>query len=322
MGETILFSCKTHLETLFLCFFTACSATQAPRDFSDAMKSLVVKRASEVREKVAAVQRATLACIEIARGGGGEGEGEGRVADLRSGLLLAGVERKKEGKGFQSSGSRTSKQSSHSTRVHTTTASSHGGWARREGGWRVREEVGEGGKATLSYICGLVFNAVTEMVARSHCQLSAGLRGEGGRERDLPAETVTGKLSRSFLDLTGQRTIRFQDSQTVDNPRAVLTEFSRKYLSESSVAPLRLEARIKLSVPRLLMEPRLSDVHSFLFQLTSVTLALLDDLCWWAGPGAGREFLVMWDASGAVEHMHSEILERFRGLSPSLPPSR
>ena len=278
---------------------------------------------SEVKDAVAGIQRAVLACIEVARGG--EGEGEEGFAGLRSNLVLAGVERDPGKTDRQKTGPKVSSklQSSRSTRANTTTASSQGGWRERERGWRVTGDVGEGGEATLSYVCGLVFNAVTEMVALSLCQLSTGLRrkrgeGDGGGE-ESSENRVIGQLSRSFVDLSGQRTVRFQDSQTVDNPRAVLAEFSHRNRSKFSetVPQLQLEARVLLSVPRLLMKPRLSDIHSLFYQLTSLLLSLLNELCWWAGPGAGREFLVMWDASGAVALIHSEIFERFRGESAS-----
>ena len=282
------------------------------------MKSSVMKRQRQIRDEVADIQRAVLACIEIARGE--EREEEEGLAGLRSDLVLAGVDRDREKTGSDRSGQKTSKhQSSHSSKGNTTTAtSSHGGWGRREGGggWRVTRDVGEGGEATLSYICGLVFNAVTETVARSLFQLSSGLRrGEGGGEREKEESVqnrVIGKLSRSFVDLSGQRTVRFQDSQTVNNPRSVLEELSHSTGSHS-VPQLQLEARILLSVPRILMEPRLSEIHALFYQLTSVLLSLLNELSWWAGPGAGREFLVMWDASGAVEVVHSEIFDKFRG---------
>ena len=282
------------------------------------MKSSVMKRQRQIRDEVADIQRAVLACIEIARGE--EREEEEGLAGLRSNLVLAGVDRDREKTGSDRSGQKTSKhQSSHSSKGNTTTAtSSHGGWGRREGGggWRVTRDVGGGGEATLSYICGLVFNAVTETVARSLFQLSSGLRrGEGGGEREKEESAqnrVIGKLSRSFVDLSGQRTVRFQDSQTVNDPRSVLEELSHS-TSSHSVPQLQLEARILLSVPRILMEPRLSEIHALFYQLTSALLSLLNELSWWAGPGAGREFLVMWDASGAVEVVHSEIFDKFRG---------
>ena len=287
------------------------------------MKSSVVRRMSEVRGAVAGIQRAVLACIEIARGG--EREGEEGFAGLRSNLVLAGVERDPGKTDKQKTGPNVSKQSSQSTRANTTTASSQGGWRERERGWRVTGDVGEGGEATLSYVCGLIFNAVTKMVARSLYQLSTGLRrkrdeGDGGEEESSKSRVI-GQLSRSFVDLSGQRTVRFQDSQTVDNPRAVLAEFSHRSRSKFSetIPQLQLEARVLLSVPRLLMEPRLPDIHSLFYQLTSLLLSLLNELCWWAGPGAGREFLVMWDASGAVALIHSEIFERFRGECKYIP---
>ena len=281
------------------------------------MKSSVVRRLSQVRDSVAKIQRAVLVCIEIARGG--EGEGEEGLAGLRSNLVMAGVEREQGKTDGRKTGPQVSKpQSFQSTRVNTTATSSHRGWSKREGGgWRVTEDVGEGGEATLSYVCGLVFNAVTEAVARSLYQLSTGLNR--GRGRNEETSQNIGQLSRSFVDLSGQRTVRFQDSQTVDSPRAVLAHFSH---SETPPPLLQLEARVLLSVPRIHMDPRLSDLHALFYQLTSLLLSILNNLCWWAGPGAGREFLVMWDASGTVELIHSQILENFRGEPDYFFPAR
>ena len=264
------------------------------------MKSSAAERSSAVVEKVGQIRRAVLACVELASGREKE-EKEDDMVGLKSDLVLAGVERREREVSVQ--------ESMKSTTQGTTTTNSGGGWKRGDGErWTVtQEEVGERGEVLLSHVCGLVFDAVTEMVARSHCQLSCGLRR--GAERDAVPEPVTAKLSRSFVDLTGQRMVRFQDSQTVNNPRALLADMSH---SEYSIPPLQLEAQIRLSVPRFHMEPRLSNIHASFFQLTSVILSLLRRLCWWAGPGAGREFLVMWDASGAVDLIHSEILDRFR----------
>ena len=251
------------------------------------------------------------------------------MASLKSNLLLAGVSKEESCSKGESSSSRrhVSKQQSMQSMCMTTTSSSHGGGRRGEGGRgeegedgeedvRTRE-VGEAGEDTLSHVCGLVFNAVCKMIARSHSQMSAGLGGaEEGRQETSP-EVVVGRLSRSFVDLTGQKTVRFQYSQTVDNPRAVFADFAHRF---DSVPPLKLEAQIQLSVPRIHMEPRLSDIHVHLAQVTSVLLSVLHKLSWWAGPGAGREFHVIWDASGAVDHMHNEILERFRSINKKSPP--
>ena len=274
------------------------------------MKSCVMKRFSEVRSQVAGIKRAVLGCVVIANDKDELKEGgEREMVNLRSNLVLAGVERDiiSQGKPQRSTGHVSSK-SIHSTRVTTTcTSSSHGG--RKEERDEVGE-VGDGGEDTLSYVCGLVFNSVSEMIARSYSQLSGGLRG-GVEERDQRfKDVVVGTLSRSFVDLTGQKTLRFQDSQTVNNPRALLADFaSRSY----SIPPLRLQAEVQLSIPRTQMDPRLSDIHVHLMQLTSILISVLHNLSWWAGPGAGRQFQVIWDASGAIDHMHSEILERFRG---------
>ena len=266
------------------------------------MKSSVAKRESDVREKVAGIRKAVLVCVELARSG--EVDREGEIAGLKGHLMLAGVE------GDEKTEKKVSEQqSTRSTTGATTSSRGGGGEVER---WRVTGDIGEEGEAILSYVCGLVFDSVTEMMGRSHCQLSCGLR-RGESERDPLPPTVPAKLSRSFVDLSGQKTVRFHDSQTVDNPRSILGGFS-----ESSPPPLQFEANIRLSVPRFHMEPRLSDIHASFFQLSSFMLSLLRDLVWWAGPGAGREFLVMWDASGAVEHMHSEILERFKGEFTSL----
>ena len=301
---------------------------QAPREFSDAMKSSVIDKSRILRRRVSGIRRAVLACIALARGGSGEMEGEGEtVASLRSGLLLSGVTRESgmsRGDSL-SSGQKVSKQqSAESVRV----AVSHGGrrveGERGEGGgaeeevevWRVTG-MAEEGEDTLSYVCGLVFNAVCEALSCSHSLLTVGLRGGGGGEgrEEMPSETPDGKFSRSFVDLTGQKTVRFQDSQTVDNPRTVLADFACRFRSNTSIPPLKLDAQIRLSVPRIHMEPRLCDTHYHVDQVTSVLLSVLHKLSWWAGPGAGHEYHVIWDASGAVDHMHTEILEIFRGES-------
>ena len=262
-----------------------------------------------------------LATIAIA--GGHE------MADLKSNLLLAGLNKYGGQEGSQNSAAlHVTKQHSIQSTCITTTSSSHGGRRVEEGrseGVRGEEDeedeelgrtkVDEAGEEALSYVCGLVFNAVCEAIARSHSQFSMGLAAGMGDEERSFEEAVT-KLSRSFVDLSGQRTVRFQGSQTVDNPRAVLAEFVRKSRS-CSVPSLRLKGQIRLSIPRTHMEPLLSDMHTQLIQITSVLLSVLRNLSWWAGPGCGREFHVMWDASGAVDQMYVEILERFKG-EPSI----
>lgn len=278
------------------------------------MKSSIVKNATSLLKQAANIRRAVLAAIAIV--GGDE---DVVMADLKGNLLLAGLCKGRESSKEESQGSfrHSSKQSAPSTRV-TPLGSSRGG-EKEEG------EMGEAGEGVLSSVCGLVFNAVCEVIARSHSEMSAGLRGLAaqGNGGEKSTDVMVDKLSRSFVDLSGQKTVRFQDEQQVDNPRAVLADFSRRFHSQTSIPPLRLEAHIQLSIPRIHMEPRLSDIHLHLVQMTSVLLSVLRNLRWWAGPGAGREFHVIWDASGAVDYMHSEILERFKGRTrpPSHPPS-
>ena len=301
------------------------------------MKSSILRNTSSLVSRVSRLRRAVLTVIAIARG-----RETGEIADLKGDLLLARLTGKGGGGSkltSQSSFHGSKLQSLQSTRV-TTTNSSRGGWKGERGREEEEEEGAEGegemdgvGEEALSYICGLVFNAVCEAVARSHCQMYAGLRaGPGGGDRkgresggaDSPQSVD--QMSRSCVDLSGQKTVRFRDPQTVDNPRAVLADMSLKFYSHSSIPPLRLEARIQLSIPRIHMEPQLSDIHMRFVQVTSAFLSVLRNLSWWAGPGAGREFHVMWDASGAVDHMHTEILQSCRceatlRLIFSCPPS-
>ena len=297
------------------------------------MKSSILRNAASLVSRVSRLRRAVLTAIAIARG-----RETGEIADLKGDLLLARLTG--EGRGgskvtSQSSFHGSKLQSLQSTRVTTTNSSRGGGKGERgreEEGAEGEGEMDGVGEEALSYICGLVFNAVCEAVARSHCQMYAGLRaGLGGGDRkgresggaDSPS---VDQMSRSCVDLSGQKTVRFRDPQTVDNPRAVLADMSLKFYSHSSIPPLRLEARIQLSIPRIHMEPRLSDIHIQFVQVTSALLSVLRNLSWWAGPGTGREFHVMWDASGAVDHMHTEILQSCRceatlRLIFSCPPS-
>ena len=207
------------------------------------MKSSILRNAASLVSRVSRLRRAVLTAIAIARG-----QETGEIADLKGELLLARLTG--EGGGgskvtSQSSFHGSKLQSLQSTRV-TTTNSSRGGGKGERGREEEEEEGAEGegemdgfGEEALSYICGLVFNAVCEAVARSHCQMYAGLRaGPGGGDRkgresggaDSPS---VDQMSRSCVDLSGQKTVRFRDPQTVDNPRAVLADMSLKFSSHS-----------------------------------------------------------------------------------------
>lgn len=284
-----------------------------------------------------------MATIAIA---GGEGEGS---THLEEGLSPLTRSRVGEGRSKQESrqstvvGSKPQSVSVYSGRVPTTAGSSQGiGEGGKGGGEEWEEEggvvVGEAGEEMLSHVSGLVFNAVCEMISRSHCQLCAGLGREGGkeevggREKESFSLRGAGDMSRSFVDLGEQRTVSLQSMKPVDNPRAILEDFSQRFHSHSSIPRVRLEVKVQFSIPRIHMEPRLSDVHSEVAQVTSVLLSLLHKLFWWAGPDAGRTFYSVYDASGAADHMQDQVLGAFRGekshgslsshftLPPSLSP--
>ena len=302
------------------------------------MKTSLASASSNLLHQVATIKRAIMAVVAIASEGG---EGRTRLEEGLSPLTWsqAGGGHSKGEESRQSTvvGSKPQSVSVHSTRAPTTAGSSQEG-GRRGGGeeWGEGCVVGEAGEEVLGHVSGLVFSAVCEMVSRSHCQLCRGLWGEGeqgqagGGGEESASLRGAGDMSRSFVDLSEQRTLSLLSMRPVDNPRAILEDFSQRFRSHSSIPRVQLEAKIQFSVPRIHMEPRLSDIHSEVAQVTSVLLSILHKLSWWAGPDTGRTFYSVYDASGAADHMQGQVLEAFRGggncmthpatTSPSLPP--
>ena len=175
---------------------------------------------------------------------------------------------------------------------------------------------------SLCYFCGLVFNAVCGMVARSHTQLCGALCsscsvGRGGLWQGSgvgSGSRLSGtEVTKSYVNLGKLKTVRFQNTTealVLDNPRDVVTNPNLR--SRFSIPHLRLKVRIQFSIPRIHMEPLLSDIYKDVSELTSDLLSVLHKLVWWAGPSRGRSFYSMWDASGAVEYMYEEILQTFK----------
>ena len=301
------------------------------------MKTSLASASSNLLHQVATIKRAIMAVVAIASEGG---EGRTRLEEGLSPLTRSqaggGHSKGEESRQSMVVGSKPQSVSVHSARAPTTAGSSQEG-GRRGGGeeWGEGCVVGEAGEEVLGHVSGLVFSAVCEMVSRSHCQLCRGLWGEGeqgqvgGGGEESASLRGAGDMSRSFVDLSEQRTLSLLSMRPVDNPRAVLEDFSQRFRSHSSIPRVQLEAKIQFSIPRIHMEPRLSDIHSEVAQVTSVLLSVLHKLSWWAGPDAGRTFYSVYDASGAADHMQGQVLEAFRGggsaqltqtTSHSLPP--
>lgn len=159
------------------------------------------------------------------------------------------------------------------------------------------------GEAVLGHFCKRVFDALSNVVVRSHDQLLGGL----GYKQDALEGQDPFSLTLRQDDHHGNCLNDFNNVPSSNNKQAVVTPCY-------AVFPIQLLVDVKFSIPYIHIDPSLAAIRVHVAEVSSAILSVLHDARWWVGPDAGRSLYDIFEANGAIVHVKNEIQRAIEGL--------
>ncbi|KAL5457324.1 hypothetical protein EMCRGX_G034572 [Ephydatia muelleri] len=163
------------------------------------------------------------------------------------------------------------------------------------------------GEAVLGHFCKRVFDALSNVVVRSHDQLLGGL----GYKQDALEGQDPFSLTLRQDDHHGNCLNDFNNVPSSNNKQAVVTPCY-------AVFPIQLLVDVKFSIPYIHIDPSLAAIRVHVAEVSSAILSVLHDARWWVGPDAGRSLYDIFEANGAIVHVKNEIQRAIEVLETRL----
>ena len=296
--------CTMYNVLVFSCVFAV--VLQHPAEFSEAVSASVLQRSTEVFQDIVSMQKALVEVINLAAGKPAlSSSAEQPRPELRtpnripsdSGKMLSRSTRMDSTRSTPQYGYGSSHSRVHSGLLSTRHLLSGGGSQGLDGftGMQTLSGMGDGAEEMLGHFCGLVFDAVSQTVLKSHGHFYHSLF-------QLQADVDSARLSEVKDTKRRQKTVTFD----ISNLEGEVHETKPTPQPSKTV---QLVISIHFAIPRIHLEPSLKDVHSHLDDTSSSMLALLHKVTWWVGPNSGQSVHQVLQLSGAVRSLQESILQ-------------
>ena len=305
----------THLLLLHL----PSSPLQHPREFSVAMATSIGDRSTKLLADIATVQSAVMEIISLAFSSSSSSSTPPLSHPYHQLTFLRGPQNTDSRKTL------TKKDSSKSTPQHdshSVTLSGSSAGATKPSHVAVGT-VSEAGEKVLSHFCKLVFEAVGNLVQRSHSQfcnalcgsstLLVGHRAAGSEEEVEPGSFPKENKDQETRGSVERKLVTFQEPEMKDPPFYHPTKPACPSPTDARPPSLQLVVHIHFSTPRIHLNPTLEDVHSYLAHVSSSMVNVLHQITWWVEPNTHRSLHNDFEEKGTVELIQTSILRAVQG---------
>ena len=183
--------------------------------------------------------------------------------------------------------------------------------------------VSETGEKVLSHFCKLVFEAVGNLVHRSHSQfcntlcgsstLLVGHRAAGSEEEVEPGSFPKEDKDRETKGSGESKVVTFQEPEMKEPPFYQPTKPACPSPTDTRPPSLQLVVHVHFSTPRIHLNPTLEEVHSYLAHVSSSMVNVLHQITWWVEPNTHRSLHNDFEEKGTVESIQTSILRAIQG---------
>ena len=180
--------------------------------------------------------------------------------------------------------------------------------------------VSETGEKVLSHFCELVFEAVGNLVQRSHSQLCSTLCDSStvlvGQHATGPVDP--GSFSKEDKDKETEgsgesKIVSFQEPEIKEPPFYGPTKAVCPSPADPRPPSLQLVVHVHFLTPRIHLDPTLEEVHSHLAHVSSTMVNVLHQITWWVEPYTSRSLHNDFEEKGTVESIQTSILHAIQG---------
>ena len=180
--------------------------------------------------------------------------------------------------------------------------------------------VSETGEKVLSHFCELVFEAVSNLVQRSHsqfystlCDSSTLLVGQCATRPVDPGSFSEEDKGRETEGSGESKIVSFQEPERKEPPFYEPTKAACPSPMDPRPPSLQLVVHVHFSTPRIHLDPTLEEVHSYLANVSSAMMNVLHQITWWVEPSTRRSLHNDFEEKGTVELMQTNILHAIQG---------
>lgn len=178
--------------------------------------------------------------------------------------------------------------------------------------------VSETGEKVLSHFCELVFEAVSNLVQRSHSQFCSTLYDSNtlfvGQHATGPVDP--GSFSKEDKETEGSgesKIVSFQEPEMKEPPFYEPTKAACPSPTDPRPPSLQLVVHVHFSTPRIHLDPTLEEVHSYLANVSSSMVNVLHQVTWWVEPNTSRSLHNDFEEKGTMEVTQTYILHAIQG---------